>query len=105
MTLLLGNFSENITLKLHFVARHGLFLPNYGTPYFRCHGLKVANFVTGNVTPYFFGKNVSRVTFRVTGVFSEKCHGLVKKCHGEKKNNARIMVQIIRSITLNFLNL
>ena len=46
----------------------------------------MANFVTGNVTPYFFGKNVSRVTFRVTGVFSENCHGLVKRCHVEKKN-------------------
>ena len=49
----------------------------------------MANFVTGNVTPYFFGKNVSRVTFRVTGVFSENCHGLVKRCHVEKKNAGR----------------
>ena len=45
----------------------------------------MANFVTGSVTPYFGGRKVSRVTFRVTGAFSENCHGLVKKCHGKKK--------------------
>ena len=90
MTLLLGNFSENITLKLHvtFCRTSRVISPKLCHALFSMSRVKSGEFCHGQCHALFWGRKVSRVTFRVTGAFSENLNGLVKKCHGKKKNNA-----------------
>ena len=60
-----------------FWGCHGL-LFWFITGYIWCHGLVLAK----------LSRAMSRLTLALknaTGYFFEKCHGLVEKCHGEKK--------------------
>ena len=87
MTLLPGHFSENITLKLHvtFCRTSRVISPKLCHALFSMSRVKSGEFCHGQCHALLFGQKRVTGTFRVTGVFSEKCHGLVKKCHGEKK--------------------
>ena len=58
---------------------------DFVTGYFRCHGLVLAKLSRAMSRLTLAPKNVTGY-LRVTGYFFEKCHGLVEKCHGEKKN-------------------
>ena len=59
-----------------------------------CHGLlsmsrvKIGKMCHGLLHGLLWGQNMSRVTRCVTGIFFSFCHGLPKRCHGEKKTMA-----------------
>ena len=83
---LLGYFSKNIALKLHVT----FFRISRVTFFKLCQPILLMSRVkSGEIChALLWGRNWLRVTSRVTGFFSEECHGLVKKCH-EKKNSPR----------------